>query len=384
MLRESVTTLGWSAEIRHADDAFDDLAGDWAGLVARCATATPFQSYAWLRSWWRAYGKPGTLRLALVHRDGVLVAAAPLMLRRRAGCPVLAPLGEPFADFTDVLVADDAAGAAPRLAAALLDEPGWQAIDLPETRPGSAADVRLAPAWPGRLRRTPASLCLELPASELEDLVRDLPAHSRKTVRRRLNQLGRAGIEVREVEPADAGRAVADLLRLHARQWQGRGGNPAHRTPRFEQFLIAAVRDMLADGSAALLEYRLDGRLTASSLVVIGRELAGGYLYGAEPELRERVDVTTMLLADVLPLAHRRGCPTMSMLRGAEEHKRRWRPVESHHEGLLLARPGSAAGAAYALGVSALRRARRTARDRAPWLRAVRARLGRLPIGGRR
>jgi CelD/BcsL family acetyltransferase involved in cellulose biosynthesis len=383
MLRESLAALGWSAEIRHADDAFDDLGDDWADLVARCATATPFQSYAWLRSWWRAYGKPGALRLALVRQDGRLVAAAPLMLRRRAGCPVLTPLGEPFADFTDVLVADDVAEAAPRLAAALLDEPGWHAIDLPEVRPGTAAGDRLAPAWSGRRWRTPASLCLELPASEMEELVRELPAHSRKTVRRRLNQLGRAGIEVSEAEPADAGRAVADLLRLHGRQWQGRGGNPEHLTLRFQEFLAGAVRDMLADGSAVLIEYRLDGRLAASSLVLVGRELAGGYLYGADPDLRDRVDVTTMLLADVLPLAHRRGCPTMSMLRGAEEHKRRWRPAESANEGLLLARPGSARGAAYALGVVAMRRARRTARDRAPWLRAVRDRLTRLRTGGR-
>lgn len=398
MLRESrpvSVDLGWTTEVRRRDDAFDDLAADWAALVANCATATPFQSYAWLRSWWRAYGTPGALRLALVRRDGQLVAAAPLMLRRRAGVPVLTPLGEPFADFTDVLTADDKAaddkgaddratghgatddGAADRLAAALLQTAGWCAIDLPEVRPGSAADARLAPSWPGLRRRTPASLCLELPASEMEDLVRDLPPHSRKTVRRRINQLGRAGIEVREAVPAESGRAVADLLRLHARQWEGRGGNPEHFTPRFQRFLAEAAAEMLADGSATLFEYRVEDRLAASSLVLVGRELAGGYLYGAEPELRERVDVTTMLLADVLPLALRRGCPTMSMLRGAEEHKRRWRPAESHHQGLLLVRPGSTAGMAYAAAVSSARRLRRAARDRAPWLRDLRDRARR-------
>jgi len=378
MLRESrteTTVLGWSAEIRRTDDAFDDLAADWTGLMGRCATATPFQSYPWLRSWWRAYGQPGRLRLALIRLDGRLVAAAPLRLRRRFGCPVLTPLGEPFADFTDVLIADDVPGAAGRLVTALRADSGWQAVDLPEMRPGSAADVLLDQAWPGRRWRTPASLCLELPARDMADLVRELPAHSRKTVRRRLNQLGRAGIEVREAEAAEAGRAVADLLRLHARQWQGRGGNPAHLTVRFHEFLAEAVRGMVADGSAALIEYRLDGRLVASSLVLVGRGLAGGYLFGAEPELRDRVDVTTMLLADVLPLARRRGLPTISMLRGAEEHKRRWRPSESVHEGLLLGRPGSARGAAYALAVVAMRRARRTARDHAPWLRAVRDRI---------
>ena len=76
-----------------------------------------------------------------------------------------------------------------------------------------------------------------------------------------------------------------------------------------------------------------------------------------------------------MPLAHRRGRATMSMLRGAEEHKRRWRPVESRNEELILARPHSARGAAYAIGVVTLRRAKQAAKRRAPWLREVRDRL---------
>jgi len=358
------------------DEGFTGLRDDWDDLFGRARTATPFQAYAWVRSWWDAYGVPGTLRLALVWRGRRLVAAAPLMLRRRAGCPVLTPLGTPFTDFTDVLVDDDlAAEASARLAGALCAEPGWQAVHLPEVRPGGAAGTVLAGAWRGPVRRVPASLCLELPATGMEDLVRALPSHSRKTVRRRLNQLDRCGLAVREVAPADAGPAVGDLLRLHAAQWQGRGVNRAHLTPRFRAFLDGATRDMIGTGRAALLEYRLDGQLVASSLVLLSPALAGGYLFGADPALRERVDVTTMLLADALPLAHRRGCATMSMLRGAEEHKRRWRPAESLNEGLLLVRPGSARGSAYAIGVAALRRARRAAVRKAPWLRRLRDRL---------
>jgi hypothetical protein len=100
--------------------------------------------------------------------------------------------------------------------------------------------------------------------------------------------------------------------------------------------------------------------------------VVGGYLYGAEPELRDRVDITTMLLADTLPMAHRLGCSTMSMLRGAEEHKHRWRPRESQNRRIVLVRPGSVRGTAYARAVLAYRRAVETAKVRAPWLRTVR------------
>jgi hypothetical protein len=129
---------------------------------------------------------------------------------------------------------------------------------------------------------------------------------------------------------------------------------------------------MIRAGQAALLEYHFDGRLLASSLVLIGCDLVGGYLYGAEPELRDRVDITTMLLADTLPMAHRLGVSRMSMLRGAEEHKHRWRPLEVGNRRVVLVRPGSVRGAAYAGAVLAYRRAVQTAKRRAPWLRAVR------------
>jgi len=374
-----MTTLGiaaWSTEVRRGDTALAGLAAEWDDLFSRCATATPFQAYAWLESWWRSYGLPGGLRLVLIRHAGRLVAAAPLMLRRRGGCRVLTPLGGEFSDFTDVLVDDELSEpAVRRLVAALLREPGWQALDFPETRPGAVAGAALLAAWPGRKWQTSASLCLELPAMPMEEFVSALPTHSRKTVRRRLNQLRKAQVEVGEVAATDMERGIGELLRLHALQWQGRGVNPEHLTPGFAGHLTRAVGGMVDSGQAALLEYRLDGQLVASSLVLIGRDLVGGYLYGADPALRERVDVTTMLLADTLPMAERRGRATMSMLRGAEEHKLRWRPRESQNQRILLARPGTARGTAYAKAVLILRGAVAVAKQRAPWLRTVRDRL---------
>src|SRR5205814_5533944 len=154
-------------------------------------------------------------------------AAAPLMLRRRAGCPVLTPLGGDCTDFTDVVIDDSdplvAGEAVRRLAAALVALRGWQALDFPETRPDAIAAGRLRDAWSGRRWETAGSLCLELPAGPMEELVRGLPQHSRKTVRRRLNQLRKAGPDIRAVEPGDADRAIGQLLRLHSAQWAGRG-----------------------------------------------------------------------------------------------------------------------------------------------------------------
>lgn len=370
----------WSVEIRRDDGALAGIRAEWNDLFGRCATATPFQTHAWLTSWWRTYGRPGRLRLVLVRLDGRLVAAAALQRRRRWLCSVLTPVGGDLSDFGDVLIDEALAEPAARaLADALAQVPGWQVLDLPETRPGSAAGTLLTEAWRGRHHLVPASLCLELPARNLDDLVADLPGHTRKTVRHRVNQIRRLGLDVRAVTADEADRAVGDLLALHARQWQGRRVNPEHVRPEFARHLGSAAREMIRDGQAELFEYRLDGELVASSLAVVGRDLVGGYLYGADPALRDRVDITTLLLSDTLPLAVRRGCATMSMLRGAEPYKLRWRPAESVNRRVLLVRAGSPRAQLYAAGVRTRRAAVLLAKRRLPGLLALRDRLRRRP-----
>lgn len=83
---------------------FAALAAEWAALHGRCPQATPFQSHAWLHSWWLSYAtRRDRLRVVLVHRQGVLVGAAPL-LRTYRPLPVVRPLGGRITDYTDVLV----------------------------------------------------------------------------------------------------------------------------------------------------------------------------------------------------------------------------------------------------------------------------------------
>lgn len=356
----------WTFEVR------DDLAGlraEWTDLFHRCSAATPFQAYAWLAAWHGAYG--GRLRVVLVRRAGTLVAAAAFTRVRRGGCAVLVPAGGAFSDFLDVLADDACHDAVRQFAAALAGMRGWQAVDFPETRPGSVAG-RLAADWPATYLGA-ASLCLELPAQDFGTLVAELPAHARKTVRRRVNQLAKLGLDIREVTPERAAESTADLLRRHADQWRGRAVNAEHLRPSFAAHLAHAVPSMIADGQAVLLEYRLDGAHVASNLVVVGTDLAGGYLYGADPALRDRLDVTTLLIQTTMQVAVARGCATMSMLRGAEPYKQRWRPAESVNRRVVLVRPGSPRGHAYAAGVRLYAAAVRAAKARAPWLRSVKA-----------
>lgn len=371
-----MTTLdrtGWSAETIRRDDGLSGLHDEWDELYRRCDTASSFQAYGWVHSWWQAYGRPGRLRLTLVRRDGQLIAAAPLVLRRGG---VLGPLGGALSDHTEVLLADDMPGPAARaLAEALLHESGWHAIDLPEAQQRGPTATALWDAWPGRRYRIDSSICQALPAGTLDDFLAWLPGKQRRAGRHGLRVLSRIGLVTHEVTADEAGRAVTDLLRLHALQWRDRGINPEHLSPEFATFLRRAVAAMVPAGQAALVEYRSQDRLTASHLILLGHDSLDGYLTGVDPALRKGLDLTMMLLSDAMPRAHRLGLSTVSFLRGEEPYKDRWHPARERHQRILLVRPGSTAGLVYAARVRIERAAVSAAKQHAPWLRTVRDRI---------
>ncbi|WP_329096392.1 GNAT family N-acetyltransferase [Actinomadura citrea] len=343
----------WSAEVHRDEQALITLADDLRDLYDRSPAATPFQAYEWIKAWWGWYGARGRLRLATVRCRGRLVAAAPLAAGVRHGFPVLVPIAADQSDFTDVLLDPDYAGGAVRhLARALLDERGWCALDLREVRPGSAAHL-VAAQWPRRAWRTPSSVCLELPAggaagfaTGIDAVLDRLPGRTAGKMRAKLRKIDVRGITAESVPADRVPDAVHALLDLHVRQWRGRQINPEHTRGRFRRHLAEAAAGMVRDGRAAVLQYRWDDRLVASDLVLIGHRHVGAYLYGALPDLRSCVDVSLMMLREDLALARDLQRQGVSLLRGDEPYKLKWRPTPVRNERIILGRTASAA--AYA------------------------------------
>ncbi|MEU5342811.1 MULTISPECIES: GNAT family N-acetyltransferase [unclassified Streptomyces] len=319
---------------------FGRLAEEWGRLYRRCGAATPFQSHAWLHSWWLSYGRPGRLRLVLVREGGELVAAAPLMLVRQPW-PALVPLGGSISDFGDVLIEDGER--TDRAATALADGLALAArtalIDFREVRPGGAVE-RVYASWRGPRRRVRDSLCLELPGASMDDLIGRLAtAKAQQRVRAKLRKLTSLGVERRAVRPDEVGAALRRLLELHRLQWQGRKVTTEHLQERFAEHLVRSVGPMVDAGDAVVTEFRLGDTVMAVDLTLLSRQLAGGYLYGAHPQLRERkADVATMLLHACAQHTEAGGRRVLSLLRGNEPYKHHWRPQPVVNQRFLLAR----------------------------------------------
>ncbi|SCK51424.1 GNAT family N-acetyltransferase [Streptomyces sp. WMMB 322] len=364
-----------SASVCRDPAAFAGLAAEWDGLRRRSPGSTPFQSHAWLQSWWRSYGGRGRLRVVLVRDNGRLVAAAPMMLTHRP-LPTLVALGGGITDFCDVLLDGGFPAAAPCLAMALHHASRGALIDLREVRRGAAAE-QVYDAWPGPRRRLADSVCLELPGLPMEKLLERLPAASAKRTRQKLRKIDKLGVKEHDVLPSEAAGAVRTLLKLHAMQWEGRGVTPEHLRPRFRAHLERTVERMAESGDATITEYRVDDETVASDITFTSREMVCGYLYGAHPKLRsQRVDITTMLLRHAAAHADAVGAGTLNLLRGAEPHKLRWQAEAVASGRLVMARremtPALGVHLAQVKGRELAAGAVRHARD-AGWLRHLRA-----------
>ncbi|MEU2228313.1 GNAT family N-acetyltransferase [Streptomyces sp. NPDC018347] len=345
--------------------AFAALAPAWGRLFGRCAAATPFQSHAWLHSWWLSYGRPGRLRLLVVRAGRDLVAAAPLTLVGRP-LPALVPLGGGISDYADVLLDDtDDGRAAGALAGALADVARTALVDFREVRPGGAVE-RVYDRWRGPRRTVDDSPCLELPAVPMDELIARLPSgKSGQRARAQLRRLTALGVRRRTVGPEEVDAALGRLLELHRMQWQGRKVTSEHLRPRFRAHLVRAVGPMVRAGNAVVTEFRIDDDVVAVDLTLLSGSLAGGYLYGAHPELRERkADVAVMLLDACARHTADGARGTLSLLRGDEPYKHHWRPERVVNRRLLMARRHTAPLLTAALCGATTRQRGREARHR--------------------
>lgn len=327
-----------STELVTDEPAFAEPAPDWERLCDRCSAATPFQSHAWLHPWCLSYSRGRQLRLVLVREEGDLIAAAPLTLRR-GPVPAWVPLGGSISDHTDVLIDDErAARAAAALAEGLSAVARTLPIDFREVRPGGAVE-RVYERWSGPRLRTPDSLCLELPAAPMDELVSRLPSGKAQRVRAKLRKLRTLGVEWHVVRPGQVHAALRRLLELHRLQRQGRKVTAEHLKPRFYEHLARSVIPMVHSGDALVTEFLIDGDVVAVDLTLLSRGLAGGCLYGAHPRLRkEKADVAVMLLAACTQHTDIDGLSTLSLLCGNEPYKLRRRPEPVANQRLLPAR----------------------------------------------
>jgi CelD/BcsL family acetyltransferase involved in cellulose biosynthesis len=341
-VRSSLDQQRLDADVLRNAEEFASLEEEWEQLYENCPSATPFQSWAWLYSWWESYSEGYELRLVTVRdRDGLLVGVLPLMLKRRWGFGQLLFVGSGATDYLDMLAREGREEEVARAATIVLRAMGgWRVVDLQELRPEASAWA-LHRTWLGRKNCIWQSNCPLLDVKPWDDQLMLLKQKLRSSVRQALRRAKEDGLCTQLVGTEDAVEAAKRLVALHRNSWQARGIGLGHMNREFEALLEVATHRMIACGLGAISEFRLGGEVVVSHFVVIGRDFVGGYIFGANKAALKRYQVSSLCIVDDLSIARTKGLPYMSHLRGEEPYKLRWssRVVPNYRS--ILYRDGS-------------------------------------------
>jgi len=303
---------------------FAALDEDWEDLYEHCPSATPFQSWAWLYSWWESYGEGYELRLIVVRDGGLLVGLLPLMVPRGLSFGRLLLIGTGSTDYLDVLVREGWEQAVAEVGArALKGLGGWRVADLRDVHP-TAAVWDIFHGWEGPrtyFRRFGSPV---MDVRPWDELVTSLSKNHRSSVRRTLRRAENDRVRSKLAEPADAKEAATRWMTLHQEAWKGRNIAPEHLDERFKAHLEAAARRMTAHGLGGISEFWRDGEVIASHFLVFGRDFTGQHLFGATQEALRRYQVSSLYIWDLINAARARRDTYLDFLRGEEPYKLRW------------------------------------------------------------
>jgi CelD/BcsL family acetyltransferase involved in cellulose biosynthesis len=328
-------------EVLRSAGEFAALEEEWEDLYHDSAQATPFQSWAWLYSWWESYGEDYELRLVTV-RDGrgLLVGVAPLMLKNRLGFSKLLFVGTGPTDYLDVLIRERWEDQVSEVLVRTLGEiDSWHVADLQQLHPDAAA-WGICRHWNGpqlRLWQDSFPLVEVRPSNEL---LQSMSSNLRSTVRRSLRRFEAGGGRCELAGVDDAEVAAKRLVTISREQWRERWleTGPEHWTSRSESLIVAAARRMIARELGGISEFWRDGEVIISDFWVSGRDFIGTYMLAASREARQRYQWSSLYIWDALNIARSKNYGHVDLLRGEEPYKLRWSSRISPSHRLILGR----------------------------------------------
>jgi len=262
---------------------------EWRELAAHSELPTAFGDPGWILAWWRAYGEGhDPWCLALEGSDGALQGLALLARRRAHLARTLTFAGGEWNGLETLLCApgverDFSVLLLEELAARRRDWDVWRIRRLPTQ--SCLAQLLLEGHGPLKavahdLRLQPF-LTLPQDGSEFESRFAGKQRNTQRRKWRRLLELGAAPRIVsdpQEIEPA-----VHRLVELRRARAMAMGQRYTHMDPRFERFLVDAVRELGPDG-AHLWTLEIDGQTLVMRLDLVQGPREHSYLLGLGDE----------------------------------------------------------------------------------------------------
>ena len=308
--------------------AFAALEEEWEDLYGNAPLVTPFQSWAWLYSWWEFYGEGYELRLVTMRdqKTGLLVGLMPLMLERKGGFGRLLFIGTGPTNYQDLLARQGWEAWVSEVGRQALEQmDDWHVVDLQPLRPEAAA-WGIFEGWAGPRTRLWQDNSPVIDARPWDELLGSLSRNLRSTARRTLRRAEADSVRSELVGTDEAEQAARRLVALSREQWRERWREtgPEHWTRRFEAHLQTAISRMTARGLGAISELRRGGEAIVSHFLIFGRNYIGVYMLGAGQQALQRYQFSTLLIWDGVSIARGRNSKLLDLGAGKEPYKQRW------------------------------------------------------------
>lgn len=310
--------------------ALREMAGEWDALWASVSTSTPFQSSAWLLSWWSIFGS-GELRVIAARDEGRLVGLAPFYLSRTPeGHGELRLVGVGISDYLDVLATADLRGDVARAVERELHawREDWVFCGFDRVRPGSLL-LEIAPPGDADERMVEEEPCPVLALPDRPEMLGAVVGNNLvKTLRNDRRRAEKEGVV--EVERAGArtlDAALEALFELHGARWRSRGQPGVLSDAAVRAFHRLAAPALERAGILRLHVLRVGGRIVAVHYGLRAGPTAYSYILGFDPGAAP-MSPGTLILASAIEEAIAEGAAEFDFLGGRESYKYRWRPVD--------------------------------------------------------
>jgi len=347
-------------------EELDPLETEWDELVHAMPKPTPFLLHGWVMAWLQHYADDAEPAIHVARRDGRLVAALPLVIRRQFGLRIASFVGDDR-PFVDVLLAPSEGLETAR---ALADYAA-QSHDCASLSMISAESA-IAQTCGKRLRLVPRVSAPVLDISggfeqAYYERFSSKKRHEHDRRRRKLAELGKVEFVLAKT-PEELAPALEEALMLHALRWQDQFDGSTFRSEKGMTFNREALRVLAEDDISRILTLRLDDRAIAFTYYFLICKRMYRYRDGWDPAYaRFGPGILTELVS--IERASEEGATVVEHLGGTERYKLEFSSrVEGLYTGIGL--NGSIRGSAYSK-IEVLTLASRTRLKRSQTLRKL-------------
>jgi len=306
----------------------------WDSLFAQAETASPFNSWVWMATWWDLFGQGKELRVFVVREGDCVVGIAPFYsLSLKAGPLQVRTLmqigrGNCLTELLEILVARGKRTEVVRELSRYLAERRrglwntliWAGVERRELETGLARLTRIDDPTDYEERTLPDTWAA---------FVKGLNKSMRDNIKYYPHLLARRGHEAHTrfvTDPDEMHPALDEFVRLHraragltdTRRHDDRFGRASH-----QEFLHRVAPTLAEQGMMRIALLAVDGQNAAAQITLEHGDTIYIYYSGFDPAWRQ-YGVAMSVTADCIRDALERGVRRVNFLRGTGQFKQRW------------------------------------------------------------